>query len=466
MAFLELVSKSSVVTERPSIQEDASYYYVFKPDHSLKIRLRKRSVYPHTYCYIEDLNTVILGYGQKNPGHDDEYLRIKISANKGISIDRDIYATLPLFYGNADGLFVLSNDYGLVCDTLPRLTLSNRGILDTLLVEESYRVMIWKEVGILYACQKLSVTNRTEPKVQHFKTRDWTASRHATKTNPRDFFEMFSRHLNQFAEKYVNQNAAFEISGGLDSATLPLYLARMGKKLDATAGSLIFPGNFGIRQQNKLRAISAATGLTIYPFLLNSNLSPLPTNIDNSHNNKQFYCFKGPHEKALIPMLDEFASTGKSIVISGTGGDECMENVTNDSKAERLKLRAKNIPSFITNEAISQSLEWANDYLGGPSPMSIATLNTPSVGYNAYIERNLWPVSPFLNKVLYTNTVKACRLTTGIIKTFCDYFTMRTCYNLKYTILHRTNTLAPTLKPFSFLNHLKIKLNYLQIILL
>lgn len=112
--------------------------------------IRQRVHYPGTYCYSDPYGNIRMGYGVERPSIRDEYLKIELRQDGRCRIERDMYCTLPLFYGyTSDGTLVVSNEYAEVVKRLPQVTLNYRHLGQILGNDTMRSETLWKEVRIL-----------------------------------------------------------------------------------------------------------------------------------------------------------------------------------------------------------------------------------------------------------------------------------------------------------------------------
>ncbi|MBC7459400.1 hypothetical protein H7200_01650, partial [Candidatus Saccharibacteria bacterium] len=108
MSFLSLhgdyTKRDAQHVSRFLVAEIDGYYEVTTEADDLALRLRIRQAYPKTLCHVGE--TVSFGYGSAIEGA--EYLIGTLHPNGKITIMRDEYVTLPLFYSFSQGQFELS----------------------------------------------------------------------------------------------------------------------------------------------------------------------------------------------------------------------------------------------------------------------------------------------------------------------------------------------------------------------
>lgn len=393
-------------TDRPlhglRTRQKNGWFIVEDPEKRLQVKLRVRRAYPGTYCQTLHDGSVALGYGPLKPQGDNEFLQVRLTPRGDITIQRDVVCTLPLFYGQTHNRFVAGNEYHAVCEALAPLTV-NRSAASRMLLDpipwEPYTM--WQEMGILGDRQTLRLQNGVLS-VQQPPPRSWTYSSELPRSNAHEFPARLSTHLNRFIETRLQGNVlGFELSGGLDSAFLPLYLAQRGHSLEQSqAGTVLQPDvRDQERQQQKITMIEAVTGLR------SKRIYPKPeTHYPLSHMfaTGKFYPIHAVHElyePGMAEIADHFKSSGVEVVITGGGGDQLFEHRPHPSIFDHQRFY-EDQPHFVTSTA--KSLFSIRD------PFEpIPTLLTPGVvsenlaHANIYIERGMWPVSPFHNVELF-----------------------------------------------------------------
>lgn len=244
--------------------QKSGWYVVEDPEKRLLIKLRVRRAYPGTYCHTLKDGSVALGYGPLKPQGEDEFLQVVITPRGDITISRDVVCTLPLFYGQAHGNFVASNEYRVACEGLAPLTVDQQAAVRMLLDPIPWQpYTMWQEMGILGDRQTLKLDgNRLS--IKQPAPRAWTYSSELPKSNAHEFPARFSAHLDHFIETRLHGSMlGFELSGGLDSSFLPLYLVQKGHRLEQSqAGTVLQPDPADhARQLQKISEMEALTGL-------------------------------------------------------------------------------------------------------------------------------------------------------------------------------------------------------------
>jgi asparagine synthetase B (glutamine-hydrolysing) len=394
-----------------SVREISGYHQVGAPQGAFFVRLKKRSAYPGTFCRQIDSETIVLGYGAQSPNADDEFLHITVKRNGSIYIARDIYATLPLFYGLAGQTFAISNTYTDICQLLPHLTESAVGTVETLAVTPSHFIFPWEEIHVLGERHQLQFT-AAPPNVTVIPpaSRTWLTSPEAPQTDPRDFWKVFSAQLDAFTERCLSgQHIAFEVSGGLDSAALPLYLAQKHGQLSTPAVSLSFPGKFGVSQYEKTNVVSHIAGLTMQRIELETvrNKALLGAVIDDPAAG-DFYCPREAYLAGYSAMAENLKQQGVEVIIRGTGGDDCFENVLDPAQvcmygtAEKQR-RSKALAPYFTAKFTQEYMAAVQETAPYPMPLLPVSYQRGQLAHESiYIDHDIWPVTPFADAELYT----------------------------------------------------------------
>jgi len=98
---------------------------------------------------------------------------------------------------------------------------------------------------------------------------------------------------------------------------------------------------------------------------------------------------------------------GIDTVVTGVGGDDILENITNinqhfalgETEAERLQAR---IPIFYTDKFVHEWRLVHSRSTPPPIPILPASINMVAMSrYNIYIEHDIWPMSPFVSPAFY-----------------------------------------------------------------
>lgn len=393
-----------------SIIDEEEYWTIYL-DHEHVAKIRKRIDYPSTYCYRANENEIHLGYGAKNPNSDDEFLKIVLNPARGLTIDRDLYSTLPIFYGKSGNEFYLSDNYSYVIEHLPSLTLNRATLINALAPAIDRYSSLWQEVNLLGERHKL-VLQKNNLKIYEPRSLEWESSNQFPRSDPKVFNEIFSRHLDNFIKKIYTENLAFEISGGIDSATLPLYFAKsLNHKLDKgnyLLGALIFYGHFSESQEQKLFSIADFTDFSLVSVPIDPKIDYPLAAIIESDNFKPFFWIKEIYEEPFRRLAKTLSHKGVKTLSTGVGGDEVFSN--NFSAEDQLhyglfsQKNAKKVLGipFITDRMRLEYLSSIPEERPYPLPILPVSLLGANVATNGiFIRENIWPVTPFANSELY-----------------------------------------------------------------
>lgn len=381
-------------------------YYVLR-DEAMKIRvlLKKRNAYPATYCQKTGNNSFELGYGPKNPTPQDEFLHIVYSSGE-LTIKRDSFATLPIYFAENKRHLVVNNEYREVVEQLPAKELSQQAFLK-LLAGDSTAGPLAKEVKPLMEDQSLEWDGKVTTK--HAPPRKWATSKDATATDPYSFLDGFNTFLDYFIEtRLAGGNFAFEVSGGLDSATLPQYYARKVANGITCASLLLSDKESAATQQPKLSAVQSATKAQFFYTTLNPAIHFPLARMTRTGSLLAPFCTEMTYEEALSDLLSQLKAQGVEIICTGQGGDEFFGN-TADATAwmthgqpERTRRQKAQLPPYTTPAFRQAYVEGTPKQALGNLPKRPPSVTYEQLGNNVYIRHNIWPVSPFSDPDFYT----------------------------------------------------------------
>ena len=399
-------------------QSDDRYdLFGFFDAHSVKARLKQRKSYPKTYCKLDTSQEVLLGYGPEAPSSDDEFLHISLTRTGVIEVVRDVHCTLPLFYGYDGATFVVSNSYEAVCASLPHLRLNPRGVAHTLVGATEPLITVWDEVHILGERETLrfdaihgKLSKQTPP------ARSWRFNSELTPTQPRDFPDFFESRLKHFVDTRLRSadRVGLQISGGLDSSILPLYLRAHSTDLSTVNASFALPANQAEHEQ-KIRTLQDVIGRPIHiEYPEPDHDYPLAPNLQHP---APFYPSNEIYEAVFARVADYFQSQGVDVMVNGFGGDELFEHLPDDCSPERYG----ELPNFLLPGCP----------LPEPTPHAATTLLASTTlpgtvtANNMYIDRDIWPVSPYYDVPLF-NFCQALpvqfRANKNILRAYCEAY--------------------------------------------
>lgn len=399
-SFLRIVYKDNRRIEQKKLaiysEHTADYFQFYDDSRRLQIHLRRRSDYPTAYCSVNTHQGAWFGYGARYPGENDEALRVHVAPTGAIRIERDMYCALPLFYGYSEGIFVVSNQYDEVCSLLPRLTLAPDAVRSYLWSPFPLLQTMWQEVGILGARETLTLEHGKLHKIAA-PPRSWKYSSELMAVDPKNFADLLENRLEQFvATRMTGARVGFEVSGGMDSGLLPLYLAKLGYIVRMPAGSLVVPPPEAERQMQKLAALEQQAPLHIFRTALNpASDHPLSILLEG-HPLRPRYILHELYEKGVQRIATHLQQQGTTLVVRGIGGDQLFEYIPRpDNYAPASPLRP---PPFLKGTFRGENVIFdhaGKDILAFSHPLE------QLASANIYIEHDIWPVSPFHDQVLY-----------------------------------------------------------------
>lgn len=381
-----------------------AYHHVQTSDGEVDIYLHKRQAYPGTFCHRETSGDIVMGYGQPNAaGYDDEYFRVRLTSQGSLHIERDLFCVMPLFYGCVDGVFVASNDYAEVVTRLPKLSLDIATVADQLLgTTSNEQPTIWNEVHVLGERQQLAVKNGHVTLLQP-PPRQWAYGSELVKTDPRAFPALLKERWERFiATRLSGQHIGFELSGGLDSAFLPLFMTAQGYHAPFPAGTVIQP-HARDQQLRKIEALEAYTSLrSLRVFHRPETHYPLVHLLQGNRLKRPLHIIAEIYEPGMSEIANDLRQRGVSVVVTGGGGDQLLEHRPHPSRIPPEKKKPPEAPPFIIPPVGHDTMP---DYF--KLAAIVPTLLAPTIVHehiahaNIYIERDMWPVSPFNDLILF-----------------------------------------------------------------
>lgn len=399
--FLSLVVQK---TPHPSentallVEESSDKWIITSADLLLQVSLKKRQAYPTTYCRQINRSTVQLGYGDEM---QDEFLTITIRGNKTVSIVRDNFATLPLFYYSDGSFFMLSNEYAAVVESIKAPLVRTSALVDHLMVVDRPMEPPIEGIEALKEQEKLLFQMGEGTTLSPAPDRSWLYSVDVPASDPKAFFSKFSAYLDYFIEsRLTGQEFAFVVSGGLDSATLPQYFYSKTQQ-PITTVSLLFGPPYDVTQQPKLQAIFEQTNATPIAHALDlQTMAPLSGMTVPRYG-------EAVYAEAFLPLARQLRTMGVHVLVTGDGGDEFFGNVTDASfamahgeKAYAMR-EAMEFPSFFTTKLRDAYLASTPHSPLAPLPHRPANTSFSQLLNNLFIREGIWPVSPFSSPELY-----------------------------------------------------------------
>lgn len=311
----------------------------------LQATIKKRRAYPTTYCQQIDPSTVLMGYGSEA---QDEFLTVTLQGNAVISIVRDSFAILPLFYYEDAFFFVLSNEYEAILKHIEAPTVCESSAIDHLMMVDHPIMPPIEGVSVLKEQEKLEFHMGSGIMLSLPPDRPWRYSTDAPRSDPKTFFSVFSEYLDYFIEsRFSGQRIAFGVSGGLDSATLPQYFYCKTNQPICMASMLLGPP-YDVSQRSKLQAIAKQTNATHIAHTLDATtMAPLSSITEPRYAEATYL-------EAMLPLVCQLREIGVEVFATGDSGDEFFHNVTDESfgmsygrKAHEAR-QSMELPEFFT----------------------------------------------------------------------------------------------------------------------
>ncbi|PID32362.1 hypothetical protein CR970_00700 [Candidatus Saccharibacteria bacterium] len=381
--------------------DTAGTYRVISADGSIEVELRKRSAYPVTYCEVAD-SEVRFGYGAYGAAESAEYLHCAVDIRGNLRIERDAFAVLPVFYvATPEGLLV-ANSYQAVVSRMPRTELSYAGVVESMAVEAYIARPVVDGVSWLGEREQLRYRGG-ELAITRAPDRPWLASDDLPPSNPKEFLKKYDAYLDYFIESRLSGQAyACEVSGGLDSATLPQYLSlRHGQR--SLLSSLVLPGEDGEMQSRKLRAVMDLAGSGI--LLHDADLAAFPLARMLGQPSPTY--FETMYMEVFAPLYDKLQQRGVKVLAQGDGADELLGHLTGADKYvywgedARGRRQKQQLPLYATDRFRELYVaSTPSEPIHGKPWRPFSTVYG-SFSKNELIKRDIWPVSPFADYGLY-----------------------------------------------------------------
>ncbi|HSW91967.1 MAG TPA: hypothetical protein VLG09_04950 [Candidatus Saccharimonadales bacterium] len=395
MSFLSIHIQAGDRFSSPLVQKNEDdFFSIANGDGSIQIRLTRRNAYPRTYCHRRDDGSYAFGYGTLDD-MDSEFLECVICPDGHLSIRRDSFGTLPLFYGNDDVLFAASNEYSDLQAVL-HCTISERGLLDALAVEMPMETTFAEQIKVLW--EDLSLIRETNGVISISRQSN---KLQLPKIDPEDFNGLFNKYLDDFiATRLDGQLVAFEASGGLDSATLHQYYAQKNPGNPLWMASLLHRDEFQLSQEDKIKRLVDVTASHFVYQALDSPRFQFPLARMLITGNYIPTYFEKTYLEPTLSYVEKLADAGVQIICTGVGGDELFSNAVIETRNAETRQAQLRLPAFTT-------ALFHDEYLAARSESSkLKTARVQSASYaslcnNLYINHGIWPVSPFLSPILY-----------------------------------------------------------------
>lgn len=413
--------KKSPTPNRGRIVVQISSFYNRIRGDNFYFSIRRRDSYPRTFA-LKLAHAYVSGYAEDSflekvckskswhhleiltqaaaQASQEEFLLIAIPKNRaGIHIFRDAFCTLPLFLLETPKAFWLSNRFS-------RLALEQRSNAS---IKLDFQGLIEQLVGLEAANRTLFFNIRRVPERSHIiiSAKSQKLILPASPTAPilpgrQDSPELFKNQLIKTVGKYwqkTNKQAkiGFEMSGGIDSATCPLLLAKKTRHI-LEAFSIHLPDSAGKSQTEKYRIIENRYKIRIHKAPARGAY-PLLSQAKKKHwtpfdPNREIYC------EALQREVRLARQRGIDVIFTGMGGDELfqidereLEGFQGQKEADFRK--ELSLPEFFTNFLRRKIVQYAPIDQEFPVPLvPYSVLAAHTARNNIFIENGIWPVAP------------------------------------------------------------------------
>jgi len=399
----------------------------------IEAHLTKRNSYPRTFS-IKRKNFSILGYiepklytdlktcsvsekkinqfiSKVRKTNDKEFLLIILKEDPfEIKVYRDAFCTLPVFYMQKDDFFFLSNEFTELFSYLSkddRIDIDFKCLAEQLLFKAGLpNKTIFSEIKILTERSILTGNNK-RVKIKYPSSNLISTKSLNLKNSLKSFTEILEKTLDNYWSKFKQKEyVGFEVSGGVDSVAPIKFCSQISKK-KLKGFSMVFEGELGAGQKEKLREIAKFSGIEV-DFTPIVNLWPLKSQI-KSKKLKPFYLKREIYFEALDKMAQKAEKQGVKIIITGTGGDEAFtidsrEKVGFHGPQEKKFRESFDAPSLFTDKIRQGFLSLDEDVI--PIPMvPYSVLGSNLARNNIYIRHDIWPTSPLADPKF----IKFCR---------------------------------------------------------
>lgn len=415
------------------VKESKKFLYL-KNKKSL-IRLKKRNTYPQTFI-IKKNNYFLFGYAepkflknifqekflnkilsnlQNNKLYLDKEFLIGVIdiKQKTLRLFRDSLCTLPIFYTHQNNFFAFSNSFEALVPFIfndNKAKINFRALAEYLLCLEGDDQTIFDDIKILTERVELI---KTPASLKILLPKSLVIVPKEKKyINP---YKLFKKKLEKTLKKYFfklppNTKIGFELSGGIDSATSPVFYSFYFHKSPITF-TMILPYQHGIQQKNKIKALVKKFNLINKTIAINQNKDfPFSSQI-KAKSLQVFYPWREIYSDALKKLIFLMKRYKINVVFTGIGGDELFTIDSGEKEGfggkEELEKRIKiKLPKFFTKKfkKFFCSTIFERNILPLPAvPYSVLSSNISR--NNIFIENDIWPIAPLSDPFL----VRFCR---------------------------------------------------------
>ena len=348
----------------------------------------------------------------KNEYH--EYLLISLDFDSNnISVRRDAWCTIPIFYGRKNTRFILSNEFSYVAEIVCKddISISGQCIAESLLSLDEDDRTILADVHLLPERSLLLQNQKQKARIVRPKSID--KPRQLTGLSEKEMRDGLHQHLKstlRSMQKRVGQSAnlGFELSGGLDTSAVVGTCASLDMGQIKTY-SLVLPGDQG-KSQNAKKVEMVSTFNIRNKTVSARQFYPLKSIVESKKLPVRY-----PSSEIYAEMVDHQARVMKKdnidVAVTGFGGDELFlldprEDVGFGGKQERQYRKNIKMPAYYTD--LFRQLLISNlpsSKLGIIPPVPYSVLSSHVARNNIYVRRGVWPLAPLSTP----NLVAYCR---------------------------------------------------------
>lgn len=403
--FLQINLAAGTHTE-PAVWKDESSGDAYEYTSSVSnIRLLKRRAYPGTYAYA-DGPVLTFGYGERDIDlptgkipFTQEFLYCRIDLASGqMVLQRDAYCTLRLFYTQSASGFYCSDDMAEVVRNATSHDIDEQALADELFLLGWSDRTLFKDVSLAGNAAQLKWEQgifsslRTVPEIDTM-TGDATAFKHNLEATFQNYWQACS-----------GDRIGFEVSGGIDSSTMPLYISRKHTGEPPVMGAMQFQDGFGRTQVQKLLDLAANTDGELFTSQLDSALHfPLARFFLPDYSPRPFYHYQEIYTEALSALARDFAGRGIEVVYTGIGGDELFENNTAAVSRRRVERSQKILDKSLFFTDGARELFNTHRQAARPGYAGLLAESAYIAGQSRnsiYIDHGIWPVAPLADPKL------------------------------------------------------------------
>jgi len=209
-------------------------------------------------------------------------------------------------------------------------------------------------------------------------------------SQPEKFMAALNETFDTYWQKVSGSISAFEVSGGLDSATMPQYLATV-RGTRVVMAVLQYNGAYGASQQIKLNDLRQTSGSDLVMVPLAQNDIPLSAHFNRGY--EPFYQYTEIYAQSFERLISQLKTRGTQVIFRGIGGDELHEDLAYPPPPPQ-------IPNYILYDSGRAHLAALQEAL--PTTLGSPTVYGAKLSANKqYIDHDIWPIFPLGDPLLY-----------------------------------------------------------------